>query len=76
MRTQTLCGCLILVTCAPVPAWSQKRQGDDLTPEAVRTAIKNGLEYVKRQQRNGNWEHHMPTLPGVSSYDGGLSALM
>lgn len=66
-----LCG----LTLMPSTAWSQRRPGDAITPEQVRKAIENGAEYLKRQQRNGAWEHHMPALPGVSSYDGGLTAL-
>jgi hypothetical protein len=56
---------------AQAQAQAQDKQG--LTPERVRTAIKNGVEYLKTHQgKDGSWEH----LTAIANrYKGGLTAL-
>lgn len=58
----------------PSPLLARK-DDDELHPEKVRAAIRKGVDYLKGQQRNGNWEHLAPSVPGVSSYRGGVTCL-
>lgn len=60
-------GGLLLSYVPPLAA-----QDKTLTPERVRTAIKNGVEYLKTHQgKDGSWEH----LAAAGRYKGGLTAL-
>jgi hypothetical protein len=52
---------------------AQARNANELTPERVRAAIRNGIEYLKAHQgRDGSWEHLSIT---AGRNKGGLTAL-
>jgi len=75
MRTKFfLIGLSLTILIAPSSTQaSQRDQASGLTPERVRTAIKNGVEYLKTHQgKDGSWEHLTIT---ANRYKGGLTAL-
>jgi hypothetical protein len=74
MRTRI---CLMLLVAAALgpgePLWAQARDRRELTPERVRAAIRNGVEFLKAHQgKDGSWEH---LALSTGRYKGGLTAL-
>jgi len=72
LRSFVLAATLLLGVTAPHAA--AQRPGDKpLTPQGVRDAISNGVDYLRRNQRNGSWDHHLNT---GGSYPGGVTCLI
>lgn len=61
----------LLLCCAPALE-GRAIQGPDVTPDAVRDAIKRGVEFLKSKQSKGNWEE---AFQGIGNSKGGVTAL-
>jgi RNA polymerase sigma factor (sigma-70 family) len=46
-------------------------QAQDQSADAIRSAITRGVDYLKKNQKESNWEHHSP----VGNHKGGVTAL-
>jgi hypothetical protein len=62
-------GLVLLAGAVATPA--ARAQDAGLSPERVRKAIRDGVEYLRSRQRDGNWEHQW--APGGN--EGGVTSL-
>jgi hypothetical protein len=59
---------------APQEAGPAQGRRTELTPEVIREKIRAGVEYLKNQQLNGNWDDR--TVLGINGGEGGITSLV